>query len=111
MTNPDYIAEITEPVVLPATLRHYTVTYISKYPTLNKSPAIILKGDWLAKAGFTTGSKMEVRVMEGCIVLTSKAPEPEHEALHKRVQRLSKRKQAQIMAFIAMVENKNSAFR
>ncbi|MCL8467434.1 SymE family type I addiction module toxin [Escherichia coli] len=35
-------------------------------------PAIRLKGLWLEAAGFNVGAEMEVRVMDGCIVLMAR---------------------------------------
>ncbi|MFP2467213.1 SymE family type I addiction module toxin [Pseudescherichia vulneris] len=31
-----------------------------------------MRGQWLAKAGFEPGRKLEVRVMDECIVITAK---------------------------------------
>ena len=33
---------------------------------------ILLKGIWLAQAGFEAGQEITVRVMEGCLVVTKK---------------------------------------
>ncbi len=33
---------------------------------------ILLKGIWLAQAGFEAGQEITVRVMDGCLVLTKK---------------------------------------
>ncbi|MBV8041917.1 SymE family type I addiction module toxin [Pluralibacter sp.] len=111
MTDFDSIAELAKPVVFPSTLRSYTVAYITNYPKHDRIPALILKGQWLAKAGFTTGRKLEVRVMEECIVLTAKTMEPTLEDAFRRVQALSNRKQQQILEFIAMVERNKNTFR
>ena len=55
-----------------------------------------MKGQWLEAAGFATGTEVDVKVMNGCIVLTAKQPEPElMQSLH-RVCKLSARKQRQV---------------
>ena len=64
----------------------------------------------LEKAGFAIGRKLEVRVMDECIVLTAKVMEPTLEDAFHRVQNLSKRKQQQIMELIAMVESSKGTF-
>lgn len=35
---------------------------------------ILLKGQWLVKAGFPVDNPVKVRVMEGCLVLTAEPP-------------------------------------
>lgn len=82
MTTPHSIAEFTDPEVSPTNNRLATVSYASRYPEYTRIPAITLKGQWLEAAGFTTGSKMDIKVMEGCIVLTVKPPEPERLSLY-----------------------------
>ncbi|MDI5417239.1 SymE family type I addiction module toxin, partial [Salmonella enterica subsp. enterica serovar Kentucky] len=69
-------------------------------------PAIIMKGQWLEAAGFTTGSKMDIKVMEGCIVLTVKPPEPELVESLRQVSKLSVRKQKQVQTFIRVISSK-----
>ena len=65
-----------------------------------------MKGQWLEAAGFATGTKVEVRVMAGCIVLTAVEPEPELEAAMRRVEKLSARKQKQVREFIGVIAGK-----
>ncbi len=33
-------------------------------------PSIRIKGHWLKQAGFTTGTQVRIRVIEGCLVMT-----------------------------------------
>ena len=109
MTTPYSIAEFTDPEVAPANNRLGTVSYASRYPDYTHVPAIIMKGQWLEAAGFTTGCKFDVRVMPGCIVLTTKLPEPEEPALLqslRRVCKLSARKQQQMQEFIEVISAK-----
>jgi toxic protein SymE len=77
MTNADCIADIEQPEVLPSNKHKLTVSYASRHPDYARIPALTLKGQWLEAAGFATGTEVEARVMNGCIVLTAKEPEPE----------------------------------
>ncbi|ECD0240883.1 endoribonuclease SymE [Salmonella enterica subsp. enterica] len=106
MTTPHSIAEFTDPEVSPANNRLGTVTYASRYPDYTHVPAIIMKGQWLEAAGFTTGSKIDIKVMEGCIVLTVKPPEPELVESLRQVSKLSVRKQKQVQTFIRVISSK-----
>lgn len=109
MTTPHSIAEFTDPEVSPENNRKGTVSYASRYPEYTRIPAITLKGQWLEAAGFATGCKFDIRVMPGCIVLTTKLPEPEEPALLqslRRVCKLSARKQQQVQEFIEVISAK-----
>ncbi|WP_422389568.1 SymE family type I addiction module toxin [Candidatus Regiella endosymbiont of Tuberolachnus salignus] len=52
----------------PQALRQSIVGYV---PDTYRYPQIKLKGKWLEQAGFTTGTPLTVRVMDGCLVITS----------------------------------------
>ena len=106
MTTKHSIADPCDPEVSPTNNRPGTVTYASRYPDYTHVPAIIMKGQWLEAAGFTTGCKFDVKVMPGCIVLTTKLPEPEEPALLHRVCKLSARKQQQVQEFINVISAK-----
>ena len=106
MTTPPSIAEFTDPEVSPANNRVATVSYASRYPEYSRIPAITLKGQWLEDAGFTTGSKLDLKVMEGCIVLTVKPAEPPLMQSLRRVCKLSERKQRQVQEFIGVIASK-----
>jgi HSP20-like domain of unknown function (DUF1813). len=110
MTTVHSISDPCDPEVSPANNRLGTVTYASRYPDYTHVPAIIMKGQWLAAAGFSTGCKFDVKVMPGCIVLTTKLPEPEEPALLqslRRVCKLSARKQQQVQEFIEVISAKS----
>jgi toxic protein SymE len=62
-----------------------------------------MKGQWLAAAGFTTGSKIDIKVMEGCIVITAMQPEPELVESLRQLNKLSARKQKQVQALISAI--------
>jgi toxic protein SymE len=86
--------------------RRYTVGYIRDWKTHEPSTSITLKGNWLDDAGFTTGTKLKIRVMPGCLVLTAEEPlppsppEPEIMQTLRKVCKLPSRKQRQITDFI-----------
>ncbi|ECK9409993.1 TPA: endoribonuclease SymE [Salmonella enterica subsp. enterica serovar Decatur] len=110
MTTPHSIAEFTDPEVSPTNNRHLTVSYASRYPDYSRIPAITLKGQWLEDAGFTTGTQVDVKVMNGCIVLTAQQPQPEESELMqslRQVYKLSARKQKQVQAFISVMAGSN----
>lgn len=69
MTNADCIVDSFDPEVSPKNKRQLTVSYVRRLPDRRLVPAMIMKGQWLAAAGFSTGTRVEVRVMDGCIVL------------------------------------------
>ncbi|ELL4732238.1 endoribonuclease SymE [Salmonella enterica] len=100
------MAEFTDPEVSPENNRKGTVSYASRFEDHQRIPAIIMKGQWLEAAGFATGSKMDIKVMEGCIVLTVKPPEPELVESLRQVSKLSVRKQKQVQTFIRVISSK-----
>ncbi|HBM3289640.1 TPA: endoribonuclease SymE [Klebsiella michiganensis] len=103
MTTPHSIAEFTDPEVSPENNRLGTVTYASRFEDHQRIPAIIMKGQWLAAAGFATGTKIDIKVMEGCIVITAKQPEPELVESLRQLHKLSARKQKQVQALIGAI--------
>ena len=109
MTTPHSIAEFTDPEVSPANNRQLTVSYASRYPDYSRIPAITLKGQWLEAAGFATGTAVDVKVMEGCIVLTAQPPAAAESELMqslRQVCKLSARKQRQVQEFIGVISGK-----
>ncbi|QLN17778.1 endoribonuclease SymE [Escherichia coli] len=109
MTDTHSISESFEPEVSPANNRHVTVGYASRYPDHAHIPALTLKGQWLEAAGFATGTAVDVKVMEGCIVLTAQPPVAEESELMqslRQVCKLSARKQKQVQAFIGVIAGK-----
>ena len=108
MTTPHSIAEFTDPEVSPENNRKGTVSYASCFEDRQRIPAIIMKGQWLEAAGFTTGAKIDIKVMEGCIVLTVKPPEPELMHSLRQVNKLSARKQKQVQEFIGVISGKTA---
>ena len=89
MTNADCIVDSFDPEVSPKNKRQLTVSYVRRLPDRRLVPALIMKGQWLAAAGFSTGTPVE--------------PEPELEAAMRRVEKLSARKQKQVREFIGVI--------
>eukprot|EP01132_Coremiostelium_polycephalum_P013916 gene13916-16925_t len=109
MTDTHSIAQPFEAEVSPANNRQLTVSYASRYPDYSRIPAITLKGQWLEAAGFATGTAVDVKVMEGCIVLTAQPPTAEESELMqslRQVCKLSARKQKQVQDFIGVITGK-----
>ena len=109
MTDTHSISESFEPEVSPANNRHVTVGYAGRYPDHAHIPALTLKGQWLEAAGFATGTPVDVKVMDGCIVLTAQPPAAEESELMqslRRVCKLSARKQKQVQEFIGVIAGK-----
>ncbi|ECI5564371.1 endoribonuclease SymE [Salmonella enterica subsp. enterica] len=106
MTTVHSISDPCDPEVSPTNNRHLTVSYASRYPDYTRIPALTMKGQWLEAAGFATGTEVDVKVMNGCIVLTAKLSEPEESELMqslRQVCKLSARKQKQVQAFISVM--------
>ncbi|WP_434666116.1 endoribonuclease SymE [Klebsiella sp. B345] len=108
MTDVDCISDSGEPEVLPKNKRQLTVGYVRRFADHSRLAALTMSGKWLEAAGFTTGTKVDVRVMDGCIVLTAIDPEPKLEAAMRRVEKLSARKQKQVQEFIGVIEGKGA---
>lgn len=53
------------------------MSYATRHPDYQRIPALTMKGQWLAAAGFATGTEVDLKVMNGCIVITARQPEPE----------------------------------
>ena len=51
------------------TTRRYTVGYIRDRRKFEPSPAITLKGHWMADFGFSTGQKVEVIPAAGQLII------------------------------------------
>ncbi|MCX3309547.1 endoribonuclease SymE [Pantoea vagans] len=105
MTDTHSIAQPSEPEVSPANNRQLTVGYASRYPDYSRIPAITMKGQWLEAAGFATGTAIDLKVMEGCIVLTARHESELMQSLHQ-VCKLSARKQKQVQEFIQVISGK-----
>ncbi len=106
MTDIDCIAESLQPEVFEADDRVFTVSYATRYGDYTRIPAFIMKGLWLNEAGFSTGTKVDVKVMKGCMILTSRQGEPEIEKLMRELSQLPDQKQQQVMDFVGVISGK-----
>ncbi|QWA13774.1 SymE family type I addiction module toxin [Sodalis ligni] len=52
-------------------------------PDAYRYPQVKLKGKWLQQAGFLTGMSLVVRVMEGCLVITTQSGSRLNEVLQQ----------------------------
>ncbi|WP_039057603.1 SymE family type I addiction module toxin [Enterobacter sp. Bisph1] len=77
MTVVDCIAVCEQEEASKITYRNLTVSYASRHRDYVSSPAIMMKGLWLEAAGFRIGTKVDVLVMDGVILLTTKYPPKE----------------------------------
>lgn len=100
MTIEHSISDPCDPEVFPANNRHLTVSYATRHPDYQRIPALTMKGQWLEAAGFATGTEVDLKVMNGCIVITARQPEPELTASLRQVSKLSARKQKQVQVLI-----------
>lgn len=109
MTDVDCIVDSFEPEVVDGNKRNLTVSYASRAPDYHRVPAVMMKGQWLDAAGFATGTKIEVRVMKGCMVLTAVEGEADDVLETARVVgKLSVRKRRQVREFIGVIAGKGS---
>lgn len=106
MTDINCIVESLQPEVFDADDRVFTVSYATRYGDYTRIPAFIMKGLWLNEAGFSTGTKVDVKVVKGCMILTSRQDEPEIETLMREVSQLSDQKQKQVMDFVGVISGK-----
>ena len=90
-------------------LRDITVSYVSvrhydrktnRTKRYTRSASLRLNGTWMEEAGFTTGTKLDVRVMSGCLVITTRPIDtPLMQILNKSIE-LPEAAQQQVMAFL-----------
>jgi Toxin SymE, type I toxin-antitoxin system len=73
-------------------LRKFTVTTRSSWPTYRQVPQIRMCGAWLAQAGFTPGTFLDVEVSEGMLVIRYArfAGDPDPEIVRKAIKDLQR---------------------
>lgn len=111
MTDTHSIAPAFEPEVSASNQRQLTVSYARRAPDYTRIPALTLKGQWLEAAGFASGTAVEIKVMEGCMVLTAQPSSNEKGLLLqslRQASKLSARKQKQIQTFIGVIAGKQA---
>lgn len=97
-------------------IRRMTVSYVStrhydrkteKTRRYTRSASLRLNGHWMEEAGFTTGTPLDVRVMPGCLVITTL---PKESALLKVLTKtttcLPEKEQQQVLVFLQGVAAK-----
>ncbi len=88
-------------------VRVMKVSYACRYHDFVQMPAIRIQGLWLEAIGFTVGAEMEVRVMDGCIVLmVRKIPDGNEvlEQVMRKVRALPPERQVQIREMVGVLE-------
>lgn len=91
-------------------VRRMTVSYVSirhydrkteRTRRYTRSASLRLNGHWMEEAGFTTGTPLDVRVMPGCLVITTLPKEPPlTKVLTKTTARLPEAEQQQVLTFL-----------
>lgn len=97
-------------------VRRMTVSYVStrhydrkteKTRRYTRSASLRLNGHWMEEAGFTTGTPLDVRVMPGCLVITTLPKESSlMKVLTKTTSSLPEKEQQQVLAFLQGVAAK-----
>jgi toxic protein SymE len=97
----------SEPVISQA-LRRSVVGYA---PDAYRYPQVKLKGKWLEQAGFLTGMSLVVRVMEGCLVITTQSGSRLNEVLQQsdRLSAQSRLELEQVIQGLALKEASRGA--
>ncbi|MDI3362334.1 SymE family type I addiction module toxin [Lelliottia sp. V89_10] len=98
------------------TVRRMTVSYVSvrhydrrteRTRRYTRSASLRLNGHWMEEAGFTTGTPLDVRVMPGCLVITTLPKESAlMKVLTKTANGLPEKEQQQVLAFLQGVTAK-----
>ena len=93
----------------PKTLRRMTVSYVRirhiDPATLRTThytcrASLRLNGRWMEEAGFTTGTKIDVRVMPGCLVITARPTVTPLMQAFNKTKELPESEQQHAMAFL-----------
>ncbi|HIG8795371.1 TPA: SymE family type I addiction module toxin [Raoultella terrigena] len=96
----------------PKVLRDMTVSYVSvrhysrktnRTKRYTRSASLRLNGTWMEEAGFTTGTKLDVRVMPGCLVITARLAETTLMQVFNKAKELPESEQQKVMAFLQSV--------
>lgn len=96
-------------------VRRMTVSYVStrhydrkteKTRRYTRSASLRLNGHWMEEAGFTTGTPLDVRVMPGCLVITTRPEETSFMKDLNKISRLPEKEQEQVRRFLTGVAAK-----
>ena len=98
--------------VEPKVLRNMTVSYINirhydrktnRTKRYTRSASLHLNGTWMEEAGFTTGTKLDVRVMPGCLVITACPTVTPLMQVFNKTKELPESEQQKVMTFLQAV--------
>ncbi|WET39802.1 SymE family type I addiction module toxin [Citrobacter enshiensis] len=90
-------------------VRRMTVSYVStrhydrqtkRTRRYTRCASLRLNGRWMEDAGFTSGTELDVRVMPGCLVITTRATETPFMKELNNISQLPEEEQQQVMAFL-----------
>ncbi|MDI3359363.1 SymE family type I addiction module toxin [Lelliottia sp. V89_10] len=96
-------------------VRRMTVSYVSirhydckteRTRRYTHSASLRLNGHWMEEAGFTTGTPLDVRVMPGCLVITTRPEETSFMKDLNKISRLPEKEQEQVRRFLTGVAAK-----
>lgn len=96
-------------------VRRMTVSYVStrhydrkteRTRRYTRSASLRLNGHWMEEAGFTTGTPLDVRVMPGCLVITTRPEETSFMKDLNKISRLPEKEQEQVRRFLTGVAAK-----
>lgn len=96
-------------------VRRMTVSYVStrhfdrkteRTRRYTRSASLRLNGHWMEEAGFTTGTPLDVRVMPGCLVITTRPAETQLMTVLNSTTQLPPKEQQQVMTFLQGVTAK-----
>lgn len=90
-------------------LRDMTVSYVSvrhydrktnRTKRYTRSASLRLNGIWMEEAGFTTGTKLDIRVMPGCLVITARPTVTPLMQVFNKAKELPESEQQHVIAFL-----------
>ncbi|MDK9586890.1 SymE family type I addiction module toxin [Lelliottia wanjuensis] len=96
-------------------VRRMTVSYVStrhydrkteRTRRYTRSASLRLNGHWMEEAGFTTGTPLDVRVMPGCLVITTRPEETSFMKDLNKISSLPEKEQEQVRRFLTGVAAK-----
>lgn len=96
-------------------VRRMTVSYVStrhydrkteRTRRYTRSASLRLNGHWMEEAGFTTGTPLDVRVMPGCLVITTRQEETSFMKDLNKISRLPEKELEQVRRFLTGVAAK-----
>ncbi|WP_330985924.1 MULTISPECIES: SymE family type I addiction module toxin [Enterobacterales] len=90
-------------------LRRMSVSYVSirhydrktnRTKCYTRNASLRLNGIWMEEAGFTSGTPLDVRVMPGCLVITTRPTETPLMTVLNKTTQLPQKEQQEVMMFL-----------